>query len=202
MAVSKSWSSIFVATKCVSVSLLQNIWKFTGRKFWKRSKPKEVDELLQRTRVRRMLRCDFDRVVQLEKLCYRDYHLCRFQLKRCLRKYQSLVATDHPEVLGYLIYEETEDGFDIHRLGVDPLLQRRGVAELLVDMLKTILENKGKFSIFCCTKPDDESAQEALISMGFNRIHGEAGYVLMEYDARFDHEDSISLSFLEREDYY
>lgn len=158
--------------------------------------------MIQRTRIRRLLRCDFDRVAQLDELCYEDYHLCRFQLKRCLRKYQSLVATDHPEVLGYVIYEETEDGFDIHRLGVDPLLQRRGVASLLIEMLKTILDNKGKFRIFCCTKPEDESAQEALIRMGFNQVHEGAGSVLMEYDARFDHEDSVSLSFFDKEDTY
>jgi ribosomal protein S18 acetylase RimI-like enzyme len=141
------------------------------------------------TRIRTAVSEDFERIVELENLCFSKEHAySRRQLHYLLTKANStvLVETTGALVRGFLIilYRRGTTVAGIETINVDPVLRKKGVGLRLLAAAEDLLRKKGIHSIRLEVAITNQAAIKLYEHAGFQKT------MLLKKYYHYDHEGS------------
>ena len=140
-------------------------------------------------RIRTATSEDFERIVELERLCFpKEHAYSRRQLRYLLTKANStvLVETTGALVRGFLIilYRRGTTVAGIETINVDPVLQKKGVGLRLLTVAEELLRKKGIHTIRLEVAITNQAAIRLYEHAGFQKI------MLLKKYYHYDHEGS------------
>jgi ribosomal protein S18 acetylase RimI-like enzyme len=142
------------------------------------------------TRIRTATSEDFERIVELERLCFpKEHAYSRRQLRYLLTKANSTVFVEITGALvrGFLIilYRRGTTVAGIETINVDPVSRKKGVGLRLLTAAEELLRKKGICTIRLEVAITNQAAIKLYEHAGFQKI------MLLKKYYHYDHEGSL-----------
>ena len=123
-------------------------------------------------KVRWMIRCDMEEVLDIERLCFdspwseRDF-VRALRQRNCIGMVAEVGEKKNRQILGYMIYKLYKLQIDLTNLAVHPSCWRRGVGRVLIDRLIAKLSPSRRRQITVMVDERNTKAQVFFRGMGF-----------------------------------